>query len=208
MIQDLTDKEQIELIKKWWNQYGKIALIAIIVGLAIGFGWRYWRQHKIVQAENASMVYEQLQDAAAQKQFAKTAPLAQKLIKDYRDTPYASMGALIAARDAVLQNNLQLALTKLQWIINNTKSNSLKQIARLRSARILLAQKKYQAAINTLKTVDDPVYRPLINSVKGDIYHAMGKTAQANQFYHAAQSGFEADGILDPFLNMKMTQHE
>ena len=205
-MDNLSDKEQVELLKKWLREYGVAITVAIIFGLGLGFGWRYWHRHKIEQAEHASMVYQQLQVAASQNQFNIARMLATQLINKYHSTPYASMAALLWARDAVLQNNLKLALAKLQWVVKNGKTVSLKQIARLRAARILLAQKKYQPALNLLKTVDDPVYQPLVDSVKGDIYGAMGKTALAKKSYKFAQSGLKAGGLVDPFLNMKISQ--
>lgn len=205
-MNDLTDKEQIELIKKWWRQYGFVITIAVVIGLAIGFGWRYWHRHKIVKAEEASVIYFQMQNAAADNKFDVAQGLATRLIDEYRHTPYATLGALLWARDAVLQNNLKLAREKLDWVIKNGKMVSLKQIARVRAARILTAQKKYQTALNILKAIDDPTYQPLIDSVKGDIYNAQGKKALAKQSYQAAKSGFETSGIVDPFLTMKIAQ--
>src|SRR3990167_2036424 len=206
MIEDLTRQEQVELFKKWWHRYGKIALIAIIVGLAVGLGWRYWRQHQITQAGHASIIYQQLQSAAAQKQLSTAQSLSQQLMQNYSGTPYASMAALISAQEAVLQGQLNLALTQLQWVMNHADLASLQQIARLRASRILLAQKQYQSALHLLKTVNDPVYQPLIDGVTGDVYRAMGDTKLASQSYKAAQKGFAADGILDPFLEMKISQ--
>lgn len=205
-MNDLTDKEQIELIKKWCREYGVVIGIAIVIGLAVGFGWRYWHRHKVVKAEQASIIYTEMQNAASQKKFTVAQALAARLMTQYRSTPYAGMGALLSARDAVLQSNLKLALDKLQWVIKNSKMASLKQIARVRAARILLATKQYQAALNILKTVDDPMYQPLIDSVKGDIYRALGKNKLAQQSYQAAKNGFENSGIVDPFLNMKISE--
>lgn len=206
VVEDLTDKEQIEMIKQWWRNHGKGIVFAVVLGLAIGFGWRYWRSHNIEKAERASVVYQQVQVAAAQQQFDVVASLAPQLMKDYRSTPYASMAALLWARDAVLQNNLKLAVEKLQWVIDNSKMSSAKQIARIRAARILLAQKQYDSAMNLLATVDDAAYQPLTDSVKGDIYRAMGKETLAKQSFQAAQNGFQSGGIVDPFLNMKIAR--
>lgn len=205
-MNDLTDKERVELVKKWWREYGMVVTVAIVIGLAIGFGWRYWHRYKIVKAEEASMIYTQMQNAAIQKKFNIAQALAARLMNQYRATPYASMGALLWARDAVLQNNLKLALEKLQWTIKNGRIGSLRQIAHVRAARVLLTEKHYQAALNILKTVDDPTYQPLIASVKGDIYRAQGKSKLAKQSYQAAKNGFEASGIVDPFLNMKISE--
>lgn len=205
-MENLSDKEQIELIKKWWREYGVAVMAAVILGLLLGFGWRYWHQHQLKRTTRASMMYQQLQAAADQNQFNAIKPLASQLMNQYDNTPYAGMAALLWAREAVLQGRSKSALTRLQWVIKNSKMASLKQIARLRAARILLAQKRYQLALNDLKTVDDRVYQPMIYNVQGDIYRAMGKKALAEVSYKKAQSGLEADGLKDPFLNMKLAE--
>ncbi|WP_423063802.1 YfgM family protein [Candidiatus Paracoxiella cheracis] len=205
-MSDLTDKEQVEMIKKWWREYGLVITVAVVIGLAVGFGWRYWHRHKVMKAEEASIIYTEMQNAAAQNKFDDAQALASRLMTHYRNTPYAGMSALLWARDAVLQNKLNVALEKLQWTIKNGKMASVKQIARVRAARILLAEKQYQPALTLLKTVDDPTYQPLINSVKGDIYRARGNNKLAKQAYQAAKNGFETSGIVDPFLNMKVSQ--
>lgn len=202
----LSEKEQVELIKKWWRDYGLAILVAIIIGLAVGFGWRYWIRHKVEKTQEASVIYTELQGASIQQQFTVAEGLVNRLMSRYPNTPYASMGALLSARNAVLQHDLKKALDQLQWVIKNSRMESVKQIARVRAARIFLSEKQYQLSLALLNTVNDPVYQPLIDMVKGDVYRALGKTQLANQAYQNAKNGFEANGIVDTFLNMKISQ--
>ena len=83
---------------------------------------------------------------------------------------------------------------------------ALKQIARLRAARILLAMQKNQDALDLLATVDDPTYQPLIDEVKGDIYQAMGQTEQAKQAYESAQAGLSGIVGEDQLLSLQLAQ--
>jgi len=55
---DMTDREQIDMLKKWWKDYGQSIAIAIMVGLVLSFGWRYWRAHQQQQVEQASSLYQ------------------------------------------------------------------------------------------------------------------------------------------------------
>ena len=35
-----TEEEQVEAIKKWWNENGKSIIVGIVVGITAIFGWR------------------------------------------------------------------------------------------------------------------------------------------------------------------------
>lgn len=115
-------------------------------------------------------------------------------------------GLFLKCKRAVEQNHLPLALDQLQWVMKNAIVSDLKQLARLRASRILLAENRPKAALNLLQTVDDQAYQPLVGEIKGDIYAAMGNRESAKQFYETAQQSMKAMGINDPYLTMKISQ--
>src|SRR3990167_5890237 len=101
---DMTEKEQIEALGRWWHHYGKNILYAVIIGLFFGFGWRYWQNVRVQYLENASMHYHQLLSADKEKDYTTVKSTAALLKEKFSKTPYASMGALIAAKEAVDAN--------------------------------------------------------------------------------------------------------
>lgn len=201
-----TDREQIEMIKKWWRDYGKTLLIAIIIGLALGFGWRYWRQHKVQVSQQASSLYQAMTIASAKKDQKTAAVFADKLMKEFSNTAYASLAALISAKNEVNENHLDKAYQDLQWVMKNSNVDSFKQIARIRAARILIQENKAKEALTLLSTVDDKSYGALINETKGDAYAALGDKKSALKAYKAAKLGLLEMGITNPILQMKMAQ--
>jgi len=204
---NLTDSEQIAMIKKWWKDYGRAIAVAVAIGLIVGFGWRYWSQHKVERAQQASVLYQQLSVADFQKQPKVAMVFANKLKQEYSHSPYASYAAFWAAKKAVNNKNLPLALKNCRWVVTNGRVKSLKQIARIRAARILLAQKKLKAAMTMLDRVNDKTFMPLINNVKGDIYTAMGEHKAARKAFESAKAGMSASiGVVDPLLDMKLAQ--
>ena len=58
-----TEEEQVQALKNWWNENGKSLLLWIAVALAAVFGWKGWQQQQAVEAENASVLYQNLLDA-------------------------------------------------------------------------------------------------------------------------------------------------
>lgn len=201
-----TDHEQIEILKKWWADYGKLVLVAILIGLSIGFGWKYWRGQQVVAHQKASMLYQQLIVADSEKNKDSVLQINAEITKRYPRTEYANMADLFAAKAAMSQNNTDLAWQKLQNVMKNSKITALKQIARLRAARILVEQKKMQPALDLLATVDDKTFQPMIDEVKGDIYFAMGNPGKARELYQSAKVELSSLSGEDKLLSMKLAQ--
>ncbi len=203
---EYTDQEQVDMIKKWWNDYGKFIAIAVVVGLLIGFGWRYYNQHELQRAEQASAIYQSMGLASEQKNANAVKTYADQLTAQYPKSPYASLANFLLAKEMVGVNNLNGALMHLQWVVKNSKIKSYQQMARLRAARVLLAQKQPEKAMKMLAVVNDKNFAPLISSVKGDIYSAQGKQKMARAAYLKAKNGFMVLNTADPLINMKLAQ--
>ncbi len=200
----MTDKEQVEMIKNWWNRYGKVIAIIVMIGFVLSLGWRYWHAHKIHIAQQASDLYAQLTVIDSQKQKQRAKALAAQLIQKYQSTPYSAMAALWWARVLVNGKNYNEALQKIHWALDHSRVASIRQIARLRAARLLLFQKKPQAAQALLHQVDDKTYQPLIDKLEGAIYMAMNQPHAAIKAYQSAKKGMAALGLNDSILAMEI----
>src|SRR3990167_9276946 len=146
----VSEKEQLESIAKWWKENGKWLITAIVIGLLLGFGWRYFHRIEMRRLENASMIYQSVLQADQQKQLTTSQGGAFILMKNFPKTPYASLAALLFAQEAISQNQFTVALTKLNWVIQHAKSVRQKQIARIAAARIFLSQNNTDAALKML----------------------------------------------------------
>jgi predicted negative regulator of RcsB-dependent stress response len=202
----MSDKDQIQAIKDWWKKYGMTIALSIVIVLGISFGWRYWHYYKNKQAEQASVIYEQMLSAKATQKLTDSKLFAENLIKDYSGTPYAALASFMLAKEAVNGKNLINAQQNLQWVINHSGNVSFKQIARIREARVLLAQKQLQQALQLLQHMDDKAFMPEISETFGDIYVAQGNNARALQEYKKALSGVAQNSAMWPVLEMKINQ--
>ncbi|OGT51852.1 MAG: hypothetical protein A3E84_05660 [Gammaproteobacteria bacterium RIFCSPHIGHO2_12_FULL_42_13] len=181
---DLSEREQIEALGRWWSQYGKYLLIAVLIGAALGFAWKYLKNMRVQYLENASMIYQDV--LSGSKNAEKAADL---LKKKFFKTPYASMAALILAKNDVEHHQLSEALTELQWVVDHSRLSRLTQIAHLNAARILLSEGKTNEASLQVKTIVDESYAPLVEWVRGDIASKQGDTQTAQAAYEKAKSG-------------------
>lgn len=204
MSEHLSDKEQVELIKRWWNDYGRSIAIAVVIGLGVGFGWRYWRSYQLESAEHASALYQSMITADADGDYTVAQQSAKNLLKKFPKTSYATFAALFTAKEAVVAGNYLLAQQNLTWAVDYAKDKRFRQIARIRSARVLLSQKKYDQALKTLKKIDDKTFLPAIAKVKGDVFSSMGRHLEAKREYDVARRGLKNLNINDPILAMKL----
>lgn len=200
-----SDKEQIQMVKDWWKQYGTTIVVAVLVFAITNFGWRYWQQYKNRRVERASTNYTQMLVAFEQQKNDEAKLYAKHLIQDDPKSSYAGLAALMQAKLAVQTGDLKLAQEQLQFVIKKSSSNTLRQLARIRSARIFLTTKQPQEALNLLAMIDDEAYKAEISEVSGDALLALGKVAEAKQAYQKAKD-LTASGAKSPLLQLKMQQ--
>ena len=110
-----------------------MAITAIVIILFAIVAWQFWNQHKLKQAEQASLAYENLL-ASEQNAPATTASLAEEIKQEFSSTPYADFAAFILAKHAIDQQDYVGAVTQLQWAIDHAASKNLEQLARIRLA--------------------------------------------------------------------------
>jgi predicted negative regulator of RcsB-dependent stress response len=194
MVYTATDKEQIEDIKRWWKDYGQTIATAVVIGLAVGAGWKLWGRYTTGQENAASQVYQAMQQAVHQKQFGVAQQYAKQLQTQYKRTTYAKLGSLVAARAAVEQEKYQQAVTALQWVVDNSKSTDIKTIAQLRLARVQLQMGQAQQALDTVNQAKGATFTGLIAQTKGQVYKALGKNKQAQAAFTQAHTAFATQG--------------
>ena len=197
-----SDQEQIQMLKDWWKKYGTTILMGLMVFFVVNFSWQFWQNYQRKYANGASLMYTQMLSLLQMKKMDEVQLLGDHLFKDYSRTSYASLAGLVLAKEAVDQQKLDVALTQLQWVIKHAANNNLKQIAKIRAARILFADNKNQDALDLLSKTDDPGYTPAIAELKGDILLAMGQKEKAAAAYQEALH--DSDKLQSPLLKMKL----
>lgn len=203
MTEYLTEQEQIQQLKNWIKQYGLTVLGGILLAVVLSSGWRYWQNYRNKILSEASMVYDQMLALRAQNSSDNASTEAEKLLTQYPKTPYAQMAALLLAREAILKKNYVEASAKLNWVINHSKDPSLREIARIRLARMLIGEKKPADALDILKKMDDKNFIALVNEIRGDAYIAQNDANAARDAYHLALSEIPNAETARPLLQMK-----
>lgn len=201
----MTEDEQLESIKKWWQRNGNVITVVISLILITIAGYRYMNWHQAKVTQQASITYENMMVAFSNHDNKSVRSFANELIKDSKSV-YADVAHMTLAKLYVSKDKLGNAKDELQMVANNSKMLPLKQIAKIRIARILAAGKSYADALNELSRVDDVAYLPVINELKGDIYGATGKYKEAISAYRLAIDEVKTNGMGNLFLEMKTNE--
>ena len=199
----LDENEQWQHVVAWLREQGPWVLGTVVVVLAGFAGWRAWQARTERQDLTAAARYEQVLEAFSRNDIAGGTALADQLVKQYPSTPYADLADLAAARLAVESNQLAQADGRLVYVLASTHDPEMKLIARLRLARVQLAEGKADEALTTLNAVDPGAFAARYAAVRGDVLLAKGDRTGALKAYQAARSGADTldSGLLDLKIN-------
>ncbi len=186
MAEHITEEQQVEAIKAWWKENGIAIVAGLVIGFAALFGWRYYNDYKDEQAGAASSLYEGVQQKLKLGKTDDVLSQANKVIAEYPRTPYASMAAFTAAKQAASNGNMDEARKQLQWVLENSRQPQFIHNARIQLAAIMLNSAEYDAALNLLSKVKPGGYAATYEEMKGDILLAKGDRAAAHAAYDLA----------------------
>lgn len=198
-----TEEQQLDAIRAWWKENGRALMFGVVLSLAAILGGRYWFHYQHVQAESASMEYAQLLAEMAQHNKEAVMKRGAYIITSFAKTPYAALSALVLAKAHVAAGELAPARERLQWVIEHSGQPETQDIARLRLARVQLAEGHAQQALTTLATVTDVQFRVMVAEIKGDAYVAMNDRAAARTAYQQALES-SVSGSDTSLLQMKL----
>jgi len=193
----LSEKEQWEQVTRWLRDNGLWIIAGIVVGAAGLGGWHWYQDHVDAVGAQASAKYTQLVQAFGKSDRTAGFVALGELERDFPASPYVDQAKLIAARVYVDDNELDKAVSELQSVAEHSKDSELALLARLRLARVQIAQKKPDAALTTLNGLKAGAFEPRMHEVLGDAYYAKGDKANALKEYMSAKVGDMVSQSLD-----------
>lgn len=178
-----TDQEKAEELKALWREHGTSIIAGVGLAIAVLFGYRYWQDYQIKNAEEASAIYYKIQQ---DKDGLVPENLLQQLQKDYTKSSYATLASLDYARSYAEVGTYDKAAQALRWVIDNAKEPAYQELAKVRLARVLVAQNKPDEALKLIDGTFSTAYQALLSDIRGDIYVAKGDTEKARAAYDKA----------------------
>src|SRR3970040_1255475 len=98
MAYDPQEQEQLEELKAWWKDYGRLVILGATLAALVIAGFQGWRYYRHSQSLAAVALYEQLEQAERAGDRKKVRDIAGEIVARFGSTPYGDFAALSGAR--------------------------------------------------------------------------------------------------------------
>lgn len=202
----LSEREQAEQLRHWLreNWIWLVAGVALTVGSYYGF--RAWESRQASRAVEAGQRFGAMLDAIGAGNRDQGLRIAGELTGEYAGTPYADQATLVLARLDVDSGDLAAAEKRLAAVAGASKDPDLRIVARLRLARVQLAQGRYDDALKSLDAVATPAIDARVLELRGDVRLAQGEPAAALAEWRKAKDAAASDPAAGPQVDMELLQ--
>ncbi len=200
----LSEDEQAEQLRQWLreNWIWLVAGVALTVGGY--YGYRWWESRVASRSLEAGERFAAMLDAIGAGKKDEGLKIADALTGQYAGTPYADQAELVLARLDVDSANLAGAESRLAKVASESKDPDLRIVARLRLARVQLAEGRYDDALASLDAVATPAVDPRVLELRGDVKLAQGEKAAALGFWREAEAAVKSDPASGAQLDMEL----
>lgn len=197
----LSDEEQVERLKNWWSENGTSLIVMLVLAIGGVIGWRYYDDYSLAQSEAASDSYREFLDArqAGDEDFS----LSSNMDFAHSGTAYEVFILLYQARDASEMQDWDYASDLLARSIEIADQEVLRDIARIRLARINYQLDRSDAALALLGTVLSTGFASDVAELTGDIHLQRGDISLAMDAYKAALDS-ASDGTSRSLIELKI----
>ena len=201
---DSHEQEQLDALLTWWrNNRNQVLGALLIVVVAMG-GWRGWQYYWHQQDVKAATLYQQFIQQLGSNDTKRINDAAAAVMDNFYSTPYATRAALLAAQVNEQKNDMDRSRTQLQWVIDHAGEDTLKDVARLRLAALLLDEKDYAGALKLLEAKHPDSFDGLYDDLKGDVLSAQGKIDEARSSYKFAYEKTDPQSMYRNLIQMKL----
>jgi predicted negative regulator of RcsB-dependent stress response len=196
-VEDLTDNESEELLRRWWKDNWLWLVGGIVLGLGGLAGWQYWQKSRMASAEQDEASYLDTLNLLDANKRGEAEAKEKALRGRTPGSPYADQGDLALARAAVERGDLAEAALRLRTVADTSKDPQLQQVAKTRLARVLIAQGKPDEALALLDVAAAGSFAAYYHDIRGDALAAKGDAAGARREYASALAASGTEQVID-----------
>ncbi len=199
-----TEQEELEALQKWWKENGRTVVVGLVLGLGGVFGWTAWQSRVEATAERVSVVYQSMVEMAASDDHSEALLRADQIVRDQPDSEYAALAGLLGAKSAFAIGRTDDANRLLGWVVENASRAELRDVARIRSARLLLDQGESDAALTMLAQISTSAFAATVEELRGDILIGDRQSEAAAKAYQTALASDSMTSATRARLQMKL----
>lgn len=199
----LTDQQQAARVRGWVREYAPAAIVAVAIGFGGYFGYTQWEAQKERRAAEASDLFEDFRDALDDDNQDSAKELLARMAADFAGSAYVDHARLLMAKDYVDAIRPSMAEEELKNVIATTANGDLRQLARLRLARVYLYMERPEDGLAAIEgEAHSAAWEQLTEDMRGDLHQALGQTEEARTAYQAA---LDLSGQVDAgWIRMKL----
>ncbi len=202
----LSEREQADQLRNWLRENWIWLVAGVALTLAGYYGFRWWESRQASRAVAAGQRFEAMLEAIGSGRLDDGVKIAGEVTGDFPDTPYADQATLVLARLDVDAGDFSSAEAKLARVAEGSKDPDLRTVARLRLARVLLAQGRYDDALAALDKVAAPAIDARVLELRGDVKLAQGDREAALDQWRQAESAVAADPAASGQIDAELLQ--
>lgn len=182
-----TEEQQLEAIKDWWKQNANMIIGGVAIGISAIFGWQYYQDQTIVSQSNASVIYQQVMNNTQNTEaLNEQQTRVNQLQADYANTPYASLAALLLAKQHMAAGEFVQAQQQLEWVAGNATQDEIQYLAQIRLAKLFFSLQQEDKALEILNKDFPSSFQSMVFELKGDVLLTQGNKSAAQQAYQQA----------------------
>ena len=197
----LSDEEQIDALKRWWQTNGTFLIVGVVVAILAVVGWRFYQAQVAEQVAVSSDLYESYLEEEAGSD--ARAAIVEELATQFPGSTYHAFAVLFEANAAVEAGDLDAAAGLLADVAESAEEAEMRDLARVRLARVLHQLDRTDEALTALTDVKGEGFRAQVAELRGDLHVITGERDLAFQAYEAAMEGVENEAER-PLLKMKL----
>lgn len=205
MSEYFSDDERVQALSKWWSENAIGMLVGLVLVIGGVLGWRWYLDHTARTEEAASAQYQhylELRNSTTAAPADRDAALA-TLDTEYPKSSYRIFTLFYRAFDAAAADDYTKAVEWLETALADAKDDLLRDVARVRLARLQIQLGQTDAALESLRKVTGSGFRAYVAELKGDILAGQGKRSEALEAYQAAAASQDPD-VDHRILDMKI----
>jgi len=181
MAENYTEEE--DKLISWFKDNYINMIIGIVVGTVLVLGYNYQQDHALSNQYEISLKYEKALASYQENKYTDILTLSQELSKTDPENIYASLANLYSAKVYHDKKQYEKALSSLSYIVKNSQSDEILNIAKLRSARILIYLKRYDEAKATIISIDNYMAQVIPTELLGDVEYYTNNLKEAKKIY-------------------------
>jgi predicted negative regulator of RcsB-dependent stress response len=200
----MTEEEQVEAIKRWWSKYGSYLMWAVALVL-LAFSLYQWMERREQSINtHASEAFQRLMYADGQKDESLLKAKINDLKSNFSKTVYSDVAMLLEAKAQVEIRDFDKAIATLEQMVATKQGDGvLKELAKMRLARLYGETKQAKKAFALLSDLEKGAYAQEIMELKGDVLMQVGEKKEALIAYQKATE-LKANANDLPYLRYKL----